>query len=641
MGENRQRYVRAKLFIQAADLATPLIRNYMLGDRALVKELGLKLSGNITLDPRGPEFSREAFVSAVKSVTDSGTERSAVTDTNGIVWNVEKIDSNGRPGLGLRSSTRAIKIDDLALLSSSPDLRLSTFDSHAADVNLPEEAKAMWRAILEARALDEEELALASDEITENPIPRMRLIDERLSQGGIGADTLAPRSLRYYERLVGVVGPEDTMAQYAADVLDGFISKLFDWNRLEGTKLSLLLAGHHSVIPIIEKLPLTCEELLSLLQWALEDGDLVSRTALAEIVIKRGDCSDPLKETLSKLIDLFINPNTEHHDQFELYSSAFVATYGELALTGIMRDKSVFWRRLAALGQAAIICRAVQSQKRELKKFVGWMMGVRPTEYLMQCYVDYRTDPRWMAEFAFANQLLNEFAGRVAATARAHPDNVEKYGLTDVLTGEGSSSLASKLTPMLTILSGPLEGGVASVGELRPDEIEQLRNDLAIAGGDVEAFSVVVSAVLIAKLPPEFAELVARAIQRAQYKFDKPNDPNLLGTYIRALAQFAAISKSVTLADALFVMIRNYRRHYPDELQLTEAFTTGIIACASRTDFNEWCRAVGDFINDFSFGRLTKDEAGKLFHVVLSLCNMMPELWAAAGEGLAAIESVA
>ncbi len=639
MSNDRLKYIRAKLFIEAAELATPLIRNHMLEDRAMCKELGLKITGEISLNPSGPEFNRETLVDAVKSATSADTKVCDVIDRNGDRWRVEVVGDAGNPGLVLRDAQRAIRIDDLALLSENKGLRLGVFDAQSREVNLPKDS-AGWRETLEARALDGDELASVSEEMSDNPIPRLRLIDARLSEGGVGADALVPRSLRYYERLCGAVGAQTTMEQYSAEVLDEFIAGLINWNRIEGAKLALLLAGHPSVIPLIEKVSLSCAEMGTLLQWALDDGDLVSRAALVEIALKRGECVEESK-ALSELIDIFIEPSKEDYDQYELFSSAFLATYGELALTRTGNGKPVFWRRLAAMAQASIICRAVKGQRRKLDKFVSWMREIRPTEFAMQCYVDYRTDPRWMCDFALAHQLLNEFGGRVVSTARVQSENVEKFGLTAKVIGDASGSLASKLTPLLTILSGPLEGGVPSVGELQPEETERLRSDLTMAGADVQTFHVVVSAVLVAKLPPEFAALATKAIQRAQYRLDRLEDSNMLGTSVRALAQFAAVSKSVELADAIFILIRNYRRNFPDELPLAEAFTAGIIACASRSDFREWCKAVGDFINDFAFGRLTKEEADYLFRLVGSLCNIVPELWATAGEGVAAIESVA
>jgi hypothetical protein len=103
----------------------------------------------------------------------------------------------------------------------------------------------------------------------------------------------------------------------------------------------------------------------------------------------------------------------------------------------------------------------------------------------------------------------------------------------------------------------------------------------------------------------------------------------------------AANTRSVDLADALLILVRNYRRNFSDELSIDTGLRVGMIACASRADFGEWCRAIGAFINDFSFGRLSRNEAKELYPLVVGLCNIVPELWAACGEGLAAIESVA
>jgi hypothetical protein len=65
-----------------------------------------------------------------------------------------------------------------------------------------------------------------------------------------------------------------------------------------------------------------------------------------------------------------------------------------------------------------------------------------------------------------------------------------------------------------------------------------------------------------------------------------------------------------------------------------------MIACASRADLGDWCKCVGALIADLGFGELARDEAAALYQLVINLCDLVPELWAACGQGIAAIEAV-
>jgi hypothetical protein len=639
MKNDRDR-MRSLLFAKISNMTPPLIRNRVLDDRKLLQELGLKTEGVISLGNGGPEFVRKDLTAAVKKVVDQGAVGVMLKDEAGLNWTMEQFGSGNERGLGLTDGKRKLRIDDLSLLAAKAPRRLQILKKDAERTNLPKEVYQHWRNILRNAPISENELSELTDELANNPITRLHHISDRIGQGGIGIDTLVFRSLAYYERLCGVATTQATIHEYAEQVLRPFIKSLFKWDRIEGAKLALLLASHPIVIPLIEKEKLTETEMAGLMKWAITDGDVISRCALIELGLRKPEYKKSIKAPMAKLVRLFSGKVTEANKQFELLSAAFSAVYGELGLTGVMSGKPVFWKRLAAMAQAAIICRAILSFKRNYKPLITWIAEVRPIQFLLHCYTDYRTDPRWMAEFALPNQLLNEFGGRVFHYAQNNEASVKSLGLTADLLSDKEGSLRKTTIPFLTILPGPLEGNVEAVMEMKPEEIEKLRKDLIVAAPVVESFSVLVSVVLLVKIPLEFSTLAAEALSRAQYKFDKPADPDLLGGHIRGLAQFAAISGSVELADAIFILIRNYRRHFPDELKLNEAFTTGIIACASRKDFRGWCKAIGDFVNDFSFGTLTKEDAQGLLPIALSLCNMVPELWAACGEGLAAIEAV-
>lgn len=632
--------IRSIMFVNLSNMVPPMIKSRVLDDRAILKDLGLKTEGVFTLGNTGPEFVREDLTAAIKKVVAEGFSSSTITDQAGVSWKVERFGKGSEEGLGLTDGKRKLRIDDLSLLAAKAQRRLQILKKDAERTNLPTDVYHHWRDILKRGPITEDELSDLTDELANNPVTRGNHIADRIDQGGIGTDTLVPRSLTYYERLCGVATTQATINEYAEPVLGPFIKFLFKWDRIEGAKLALLLASHPLVIPLIEKQNLTEAELASLMKWALAGGDLISRCALIELGLRKPEYKKSVKAPMQKLIRLFSGKSTEANNQFEMFSATFSAVYGELGLTGIMYGKPVYWKRLAAMAQAAIICRAILSFKRDFNKLITWINEVRPIQFLLHCYTDYRTDPRWMAEFGLPNQIANEFGGRIFNYALSNEAAVKTLGLKADLVADKDGSLRKALIPLLTVLPGPVEGNVPAVMEMKPEEIDQLRSDLVVAAPVVESFSLLVSAVLLVKIPPEFAALSAEALSRAQYKFDQTDDPNMLSGHLRGLAQFAAISASIELADAILILIRNYRRHFPDELRLTEAFTTGIIACASRKDFREWCKAVGDFVTDFSFGSLTREEAQGLLPSVLSLCNMVPELWATCGEGLAAIEAV-
>ena len=94
----------------------------------------------------------------------------------------------------------------------------------------------------------------------------------------------------------------------------------------------------------------------------------------------------------------------------------------------------------------------------------------------------------------------------------------------------------------------------------------------------------------------------------------------------------AGITRCHKLADALFVVLRKYLRYYPDELDIDDAFRVALIASASRADLADWCKCVGECVTDLAFQDLTHDDAKSLHARIVSLCHLVPELWATCGQ---------
>jgi len=74
-----------------------------------------------------------------------------------------------------------------------------------------------------------------------------------------------------------------------------------------------------------------------------------------------------------------------------------MAVYGEMARCRIAASKPPFWRRLAAIGQAALIERCFVASGGDTAKFAEWAKSSRAQSYWLQCLVDLRLEPRWLS----------------------------------------------------------------------------------------------------------------------------------------------------------------------------------------------------------------------------------------------------
>jgi hypothetical protein len=255
-------------------------------------------------------------------------------------------------------------------------------------------------------------------------------------------------------------------------------------------------------------------------------------------------------------------------------------------------------------------------------------------------YADMRLGPLWQPEFAIARQLRNEFVGRVISRTAALEERARELGLYDLILGEERSSLRSTVNAMLMFTAGPLEDNLPSVQD-PPEEIRAaIEAGLGEAKPSARSFTPFVNSVLLFRQSVELADTAAMALQRAQYRLDAENGATLLGT-LWGLATSAAITRSVALADAVFTVIRYYRRFLPRDLDIDDALRIGSIASASRESLSNWALAVGELMVDFAFQSLSREEARALEVYIRDFCELIPELWASCGPALAAAEAVA
>jgi hypothetical protein len=184
-------------------------------------------------------------------------------------------------------------------------------------------------------------------------------------------------------------------------------------------------------------------------------------------------------------------------------------------------------------------------------------------------------------------------------------------------------------------IAGPLEDNVPLVQELVGESLVLVEKGLMEAKPTADSFVPLTNSVFIFRMTPELAQMAAQALQRAQYRIETDN-PQHFGAALTGLASCAAVTRSVTLADAVFTVIRYYRRFSPNELGMETALRIGSIACASRADMSEWAAAIGALMIDFAFQSLEKDEARGLRDYLEELCELTPELWATCGPAFAA-----
>jgi hypothetical protein len=108
---------------------------------------------------------------------------------------------------------------------------------------------------------------------------------------------------------------------------------------------------------------------------------------------------------------------------------------------------------------------------------------------------------------------------------------------------------------------------------------------------------------------------------------------------LNGLAGIAAVSRNISLANDVRILVRRYRSDPQFGLSIDEALSVLLVASASHEALGQWRECVGEVMTELAFGRLDGDEARVLHSRLLVLLHSVPELWVSCARAEAALRS--
>jgi len=298
-----------------------------------------------------------------------------------------------------------------------------------------------------------------------------------------------------------------------------------------------------------------------------------------------------------------------------------------------------FYRRLASLAQAALICRQIRRQRADSRRLLDWAFRVRGTYWCMQTLVDMRVEPRWSPDYAFAHQLKADFCGRVMLAGRVAESSLRSGDMRSIILGDDEYSLSQAIELPQQYFPGPLEGGRDCPNPLPDDVALIIENQLGADRIEAASFVALANSARIFDVPFRFADLAAECIKRCNYHlFDLKGESHLIHT-LTGLAGVVAVTKSVALEREVLVLARRHRRDPAVCLPIVEALKVGLIASACREDPAEWRQSVGEWLTDLAFGDLDENDGEILYAYLSALLHLVPDLWASCARAEAALRA--
>ena len=631
-------YLRAALVQAGLEFAPPLIRKTLLEDSGFREEYGFTVDAVLSFGDSGVSVQRYDLFDAVRKIL-SGASVNEVTDTDGQKWRLKNISGEGElPNLSLSRGEQRLILPDFAALSPDSTTRLRSFNKAASDVNLPRSVRDTWRNVLTERALEDDEVDAFHSEFRDTPIEKARSIRGEIVCRQSSISSLFPPSRKYFERLVGAYDGSASIRDYAASSARTLFDQLSAWRPYDGFLFCLFLSSHSSMTVKINVDQLGSEDLVRAFDFLDKHGDRTSQLGAIEVGLRILPWRPEIEPILIRLIEQIRDDDVDGQASgFKLLSALFLLVDGELSRTRLLSAAPPFYRRLAALSQAALIHRQLVNSAVDIDQFCEWAFSNRGEQYYLQSLADMRLEPRWNPDLAAASQMKADFFGRIMIAAKNYEQNIKDGELSDLVLATKSGSLNSLSDFFHPYLPGPLEGAEESQNILPTEIAETIETQLGAEEVGPSSFIALVNSALIFRVGADQAELAARALKLGSYRLANVEDRSQLLAILNGLATVAAVTRSRALANELRILVRRYRRDAQYALSIEEAMKICLVAAVSRADLNDWREFAGDWLTELAFSDL-EDDDGKVLHSHLKcLCHAVPELWVFCGRADASL----
>ena len=633
-------YVRSALAKMALELAPPLIRDTLLEESGFREEYGFITDPILSFPNSGVSFRRSSLYDAIRKVL-SGAAEKKVTDMKGQKWRLKNINKKEKlPNLSLFSGEKSFALPTFVALSPDRATRLRFLGEAASDVNLSNIALAPWRNILSERALENDEVDTLLDEFRDTPVAKTRSISRDIKTRQISTSSLVPHSRRYFERLVGIYDGSTSIRDYASGSGKTLFDQLSAWQPYEGFLFSLFLSSHTLLTDEINVDQLNSEDLVRAFDFLDKHGDRISQLGAIEVGLRVLPSRPEIEQALILLIEQIRDDDVdEKASGFKLLSALFCLVDGELSRTRLFSSEPPFYRRLAALSQAALIHHQLVSLSVDIDQFSEWAFSNCGGFYL-QSLVDMRSEPRWDPDFVMASHMKADFFGRILNAAKKHEQNITGSQIYDLVFGDEAGSLQPFSDFLETWFPGPLEGIEYTQSVLPPKFAEAIETQLGVEEVGPSSFTALVNFALVYRIDADQAELAVTALKRADHRIPNIENRQQLVAMLDGLAKVAAVSRSLTLADELQILVHRYRHDAEYALSLQEVIRICLVVAASRSELSEWTEFVGDWLTELAFSDLNDDEVQGFYACLNCLCHAVPELWVSCGRADAALSAL-
>ncbi|MER8586916.1 hypothetical protein NKH19_17005 [Mesorhizobium sp. M1338] len=599
----------------------------------------LTVDSVLTLNGLGIAFRSSQLLPAIRTLFKGPDSSILVQPIEGEPVELS-IERGAKPELFLRLGELRHRMPSFWMLAEDRSVRLAYFEDEVGSANLLTNVIEAWREKIEKGPLSEDEMDALSEDLKLTPQSVAAAVRGELTVPDGQVSVIVPGKASYYRGLIGERGDANNVEAYAAGNARDQIGRLLKWDFERGLAQCLLRCANPRLSALIDISQTPAADVEAFFAWLSERGDLFSQIAGIEIGIRCLKSFPILEPVLVRMLERIRDEDPEDRTgRLALTVNLFVFVDGELSRLRLFAAEPPFWRRLAASAQASMIEREIVALGGTGDDSSVWA-SLRAEPFYMQTLADLRQEPRSIPDLISAKQFQVELLMRARIVANETKDTLLEGPLKTLLLGDGENDLQSRTSHPWACAPSPVEGGIDAPLPFPEDLLEELRKPRDEKPLEARVFASVVNFSLVFRFDTETVDLIAGLLRKVKYRLKLEPDSDIGFSLISGLAIIAASARHTGLADEVRILSRVLRRRGVIDSAADNQMRIALTACASRSDLEEWCKAVGEWFFEIADGEIDRGEAPQLRSHLLALCRAVPQLWPHISKADAALAAI-
>ena len=603
------------------------IRQEIISDENTRLRWGIDVDVGMRFGFNGPVFQRDKLYDALRLVLEGPDATVELCDGDRNAWQINVARSaNGFVEFQISHGETSYNIGDFSLLSSDSDTRISWLDRTAHRHLLPKIWVDANRSVFSEAALDATFAAGILSDIEDTPSGIKNAVRVDLGQNRATFDHMAPKSDRYFFRLVGQIDSAETLADYVNNVAVPHINQLVARHGEAGLRQALLACGHSSISAHIPLKSLNISKIQNTYEWLARQGDPLSRVAAVEVWLKHAEDFQVLEDAVLRIVEAFIDQDDTDGTPYGSLSAVFLASMGAIAKHRLFSGAPPFYRRQAALAHASLVVQTMVEAGSDTARISQWLDD-SDTRHIAfyQSLIDLRREPRWFPEYATAQQFRAEMIGRLLVASDVQSNAITSDALKNFMLG--SDSALRKAEPgHEAFLPGPLEGTLGAVRRLPEQVLINGQKALTSDEFDSDTFLNTMKLAYVMGDVDEMSKIATEALERVDYLVDTGSENSTAFEILTWLSILSATARNTALAESARILARVKRRRGLFGENPENEIRIALIAASAFEEEEKWAEFAGDWITEVCFSLEDQDRAANLHSILKRLRQLEPNL---------------